>query len=598
MKKFNFRRFYTLLFLVLLIAAGAWGTNYVKQHPGSIFTNTEYESTVQDDFDSFIEKLFQSEISANTINMHYTLRNPENYGISDYNVTYGEISEESHQRSVAALENIASILNNFSVKQMDISRNLTYDILKDEIETQMEGADFYLYQEMLRPSTGVQAELPVLMAEYAFYDEKDVQDYLILLKQTPEYFRQILLFEIEKANKGLFMSDFAVGDIINQCKNFVEGGDNNYLITTFDDKIDQLEEISDQQKIFYKEQNQNAVMEFVIPAYETMIKGLEKLKGSGKNQEGLCHFPKGTEYYEYLVKSYTGSEKSVDEMIKATEQQRAKDMTEAAKILSEHPELLNQSTSYAFAQQDPNAILQELQGKMQKDFPTPPDTSFTIKYVHPSLEEYMAPAFYLSVPIDDISQNSIYINGSNNYQKLKLYTTLAHEGYPGHLYQNVMERSQNFPLIRSLLGTSGYSEGWATYVEMISYSYADIDSQLSSLLQKDQSALLSLYATADMGIHYKGWSLSDMMDFFGEYQIKDKETLTEIFHLIVEEPAHYLKYYIGYLEFLQLKEYAEDIFGDQYSDYKFHEALMKIGPAQFKIIKKYLPEYYDSSSSF
>jgi len=105
--------------------------------------------------------------------------------------------------------------------------------------------------------------------------------------------------------------------------------------------------------------------------------------------------------------------------------------------------------------------------------------------------------------------------------------------------------------------------------------------------------LLSLYATADMGIHYDGWSLDQMFDFFAEYQITDKETLTDIYQLIVEEPAHYLKYYIGYLEFLDLKEYAQELYGEQYSDYRFHQALMKMGPAQFAILKKYLPHYYD-----
>ena len=308
----------------------------------------------------------------------------------------------------------------------------------------------------------------------------------------------------------------------------------------------------------------------------------------------MLHLPKGKEYYEYLVKAYTGSDKTVSEMQQATVNQRAKDMSDAARLIAEQPDLLTQTSTYAFDLKDPVAILQELQQKMQQDFPTPPDTSFTVKYVHASLEEYMAPAFYLAVPIDDISQNAIYINGANNYQKLKLYTTLAHEGYPGHLYQNIMERSQDFPAIRSLLGTSGYSEGWATYVEMITYSYADIDPKLAALFQKDQSALLSLYATADMGIHYDGWSLADMIDFFGIYQITDKEVLTGIYQLIVEEPAHYLKYYIGYLEFLELKDYAMDIFGEDYSDYQFHEAIMKMGPAQFSVLKKYLPEYYES----
>ena len=57
--------------------------------------------------------------------------------------------------------------------------------------------------------------------------------------------------------------------------------------------------------------------------------------------------------------------------------------------------------------------------------------------------------------------------------------------------------------------------------------------------------LLSLYATADMGIHLDGWTLRDAVDFFGGYQITDKQVIKEIYQLIVEEPAHYLKYYIG-----------------------------------------------------
>lgn len=593
MKNLKFKRIFTLLLLLVLVAAGAAGANYAKQHPGSIFVDTKSDARGQEAFSEFVDQLFRSQAAGNTINLHYTLRNPENYGITDYPITFGEFSKKSHQESVAALENLKAALEGFTAQDFDVSARLTYDILREEVENGIDQAEYYYYQEPLRPSTGVQGELPVLLAEYAFYDEGDVQDYLALLEQMPEYFRQILLFEMEKANAGLFMSQFAAEDIINQCKNFASDVENNYLISTFVDKINGMDCLDQEQRLFYQQQNKKAVLESVIPAYETMIQGLEKLKNAGKNQQGLCHLPKGKEYYQYLVKSYTGSDHSIEELKKACERQRAEDLTQAAKLISEHPDLLTQSVSYAFAQQEPAEILQELQEKMKEDFPAPPDTNFTIKYVHPSLEEFMAPAFYLAVPIDDFSQNSIYINQSNNYQKLKLYTTLAHEGYPGHLYQNVMERSQNFPAIRSLLGTSGYSEGWATYVEMLSYSYAELDGSLASLLQKDQSALLSLYASADFGIHYDGWSLEDLIDFFAEYQITDQEALTEIYHLIVEEPAHYLKYYIGYLEFLQLKKDAKEQFGESYSDYKFHLALMKMGPAQFSILQKYLPEYYE-----
>lgn len=564
---------------------------YLQQHPLKIFSNKN-NAEEQQEFDTYLDHLFRQEVMDNTMNLHYTLKNPEKYNIHEYTVTYGSVTEESYQTNLTLLENVTDTLKTFQQKKLEPQQQMTYDILKEEVTTELSAANMYLYQEMLRPSTGIQAELPVLMAEYTFCREKDIQDYLALLLQTPDYFKQILLFEMEKANSGLFMPEYAAEDIINQCKNFIADKENNYLLETFNDKIEAMAELDDQQKQLYKEQNKKAVEEAFIPAYEMMIRGLKKLQTSGKNQQGLAYLPKGKEYYEYLVKSYTGSDKSVKEMQQAAADQRAKDMSEAAKLISEHPDLLTLTTSYVFEQKDPVAILQELQQKMLQDFPAPPDTSFAVKYVHASLEEYMAPAFYLAVPIDDISQNAIYINGANNYQKLKLYTTLAHEGYPGHLYQNIMERSQDFPAIRSLLGTSGYSEGWATYVEMISYSYADMDSNLAALFQKDQSALLSLYAASDMGIHYDGWSLADMIDFFGEYQITDKEILTEIYQLIVEEPAHYLKYYIGYLEFLELRDYAENLLGENYSDYQFHEAIMKMGPAQFSVLKKYFPEYY------
>lgn len=593
MKKRKILRLALLLcFGAALLITSLGVHDYLKSHSDGTPAHSDSREKYQEKFDTYLESLFSQEVTASTINLHYTLKNPENYGIDDYTVTYGDVSRDSYQASFLALENIRKVLESYDPKKLDTPRRLTYDILYAETELDLTAADLYLYQEMLRPSTGVQAELPVLMAEYAFYDEGDVQDYLALLGKTQDYFRQILLFQMEKANHGLFMSQFAAEDIISQCRNFIADKENNYLIETFADKIDAMEGLTEEQKQSYKEQNSQAVADSVIPAYEMMAHGLEKLKLSGKNQQGLCYLPEGKAYYEYLVKSYTGSNRTVEQMQEAATQKRAQDMSQAAKLLSENPDLLTQTASYAFAQQDPTAILTELLGKMKQDFPAPPDTNFTVKYVHPSLEEFMAPAFYLAVPIDDITQNSIYINGSNNYQKLKLYTTLAHEGYPGHLYQNVMERSQKFSTIRSLLGTSGYSEGWATYVEMVAYQYADMDHKLAQLFQLDQSALLSLYATADMGIHYDGWSLARMKEFFGEYQITNEEALTDVYQLIVEEPAHYLKYYIGYLEFLDLKEYAEKRYGEAYSDYRFHEALMRMGPAQFPVLREYLEAFY------
>lgn len=549
----------------------------------------------QKEFSNYLNQIFKSEITASTLNMHYSLAHPENYGITNYKVTYGNVSADRGAETAVVLENWKKSLKKFKKKNLSVSQQMTYDIIMDYIEREIPAGKFSLHQEILRPSTGFQSQLPVLLAEYTFYDEKDVEDYLKLLSCTPDLFGKIMELERKKVEKGLFMADFAVDDIIAQCSNFTQNPESNYLLSTFDDRVDGADFLTPEQAEQYKMNNRQIVTGQVIPAYQKLAEDLSSFKGSGKNSGGLCGLPGGKEYYEYLVKDTTGSELSVEDMQEQTKSQRKKDLKDLAKIAKRQPEIGAKCANYQLPTEEPELILKDLQGKMQQDFPAPPDVSFTIKEVHPSLEEYTAPAFYLTPPIDDISQNSIYINKSKGDEKMQLYTTLAHEGFPGHLYQNVMERSCGLEPVRSLFGSNGYAEGWATYVEMQSYYYADVDQDVSAFLQKNQSALLSLYASADMGIHYDGWTLRDTVDFFAGYQITNKQVIQEIYELIVEEPAHYLKYYIGYLEFLNLKKYAMDKYEGEYSDYKFHSALMKMGNAPFHILKKYLAEYWELS---
>ena len=546
----------------------------------------------KEEFSAYLNQIFRSEVTGSTLNMHYNLAHPENYGITDYKVTYGNVSAGRDTEAAAVLENWKKNLKRFRKKDLPVSQQMAYDILEDYILQELPAGKFSLYQEILKPSTGFQSQLPVLLAEYKFYDEKDVQDYLELMAETPALFRKIMDLERIKAEKGLFMADFAVDDVVAQCRSFTQDPANNYLLSTFDDRVDEAGFLTPEQAEQYKQVNRQIVTGEMVPAYQRLAEELSALKGSGKNSGGLCGLKGGREYYEYLVKDTTGSGMSVEEMQAQTEAQRKQDLAELAQIAKNHPDIGQKCVNYQLPTEEPELILKDLQGKMQQDFPSPPEVSFQVKEVHPSLEEYTAPAFYLTPPIDDVSQNCIYINKSKGDEKIQLYTTLAHEGFPGHLYQNVMERSCGLEPIRSLFGSSGYVEGWATYVEMQSYYYADVEQDVSAFLQKNQSALLSLYATADMGIHHDGWTLRDTIDFFATYQIADKATIQQIYQLIVEEPAHYLKYYIGYLEFLNLKEYAKEKFKEDYSDYKFHAALMEMGNAPFYILKEYLPEYY------
>ena len=564
------------------------------------FESIEYSQEISEEnpqtveaFDQFINDIFETEVTENTINLHFTISDPEKYGITDYPVTLGDLSNDAMSDSNARLENYLSGLSSFSYTELTLNQQLTYDILENYFQLQLDMADMYLYDELLRPSTGVQAQLPILYEEYSFNSKKDVEDYLKLLALTDKYFDQIISFEKEKADAGLFMSDFACQNIIDQCNAFIADSDNHYLIETFNTRIDKLTGLTQSEKDHYRLQNEKMLREHIFPAYENLAAALTDLLGSGTNENGLCYFPEGKQYYEYLLAYNTGASESVKTLENMISNERVKVLQESSDLTTENPELWELASEATLTPTDSATTLNHLKEVMLDDFPAPPETGYTVNYIDDCVADYLAPAFYVIAPIDDYSHNSIYINETTDTTNISYFTTLAHEGFPGHLYQTVMTYESGIEPVRSILNYSGFVEGWATYVEFQSYHYAGLDDDVATILELNQDATLSLYASTDIGIHYEGWTLEDTKKFWNNYGITNDDAIESIFELIVEEPTHYLKYYIGFLKFEELKKETSLKNIKDYNDKSFHQAVLSIGPAPFDIVDKYLPAYYE-----
>ncbi len=566
---------------------------------GAIAFNKWNESTSAK-FDDYTQELFQEDVVQNTINLHYTLANPENYGITDYEVTLGSVSLADVEEGYAELEDMKKNLEGFRRSGLTKDQQLTYDILLDYVQTELSVKDLPLYAEVLGPISGYQSQLPVILAEYTFRRERDIEDYLTLVSGIDEMAEELIEFEREKAQAGLFMSDYAADTIISQCEEFIANPEENYMIEIFDDKVAAFEGLTDQEKQAYSDKNRAIITTEVVDGYRTLIDGLKELKGSGTNDLGLCYYEDGTRYYEYLVRSGTGTDTSVKQLMRKTEYFLEEFIYSLQTLVQENPEAYDEFLDYEFPVMEPEEILEDLREKSADYFPEPPQVNYTIKYVHPSMEEHSSPAFYLTTPVDDLQNNLIYINNrqasSAESDGAEFYAMLAHEGYPGHLYQNIYTGSSDLPLVRSLLSYSGYAEGWATYVE---HSYAfhlsGMSDTLAQLFAGNSAATLALHAYIDMGIHYEGWNQEDVVDFLAGYGISDRNAAEEIFKLVVEEPANYLNYFIGYLEFLDLRRAAEKELGEDFDVKEFHGFLLETGPAPFYIIEDYMEEWMKSA---
>lgn len=571
-------------------------------------------------FSHISTQLFLDEMRGNTLNMHYTLAYPENFGVHSYEPVLPCYSLESTLSSQAATENILASLERIDASKLPSKDHYAYQLLKRSLENSLKLSYYTYYNEPLSPSSGMQSNLPILFAEYTFRGKQDVADYLALLDQSDEYFASLLVYEQEKAAAGLLMAPSSLKKVIKQCDTIVTSEEleqeSHFLQTTFMERLQLLMDagiITKEDAEAYQAQNNRLLRTVLLPAYENLADGLYVLMDENIPLRGLAAKPHGADYYRLLLASQTGSYRDISEVKELLLRQFSREYEAVRKLLSEQSAMeKEQSPSMIsiFPYQNADVMLTDLQGRMAKDFPSLPidlmgtaKVDVTLKAVSPNLENYCAPAFYLTAPMDDTNTNSIYINQRNSPEGLELYTTLAHEGYPGHLYQTVYHNrclmSGNDNLVRQLLSYGGYLEGWALYVEFISYDYAvDIyreqglakEAVLAGLESHSRSLQLCLYSLLDIMIHYENASYNQVAETLKKFGISNSASVKAIYTYITEEPCNYLKYYLGYLELLELKESAKSLWGEDYSDYRFHTFYLECGPSDFTSLQERLSE--------
>lgn len=554
----------------------------------------EYEAYTSDSvkeqnaFDRFTEDLFRKEVSSSLLSLHYSLADPEAWGITEAESAFGEASARSLREDMARTRQTREELLAFDASLLTDDQKLTMTVLADYLDTALLSEGLELYSRPLAPTIGIQAQLPILLSEYTFRSRDDVTDYLYLLSQIDVYYGELAEFEKERAAAGLGFSDGTLDRIIDSCRSYLLVPGENFLTETFEEKLNGLTDVTEEEKKAWKEEHVQLLAEHFLPAYQSLIDVLSSLKGSGTNETGLCGYPDGARYYEYLVRTATGtSYDSIDDLTEAVTERIEEDAEITGHLLN--PQLYEEMLTASFRETEPGAILEDLQIRIRDDFPSLPSCSYEVKDVPEALELSLSPAFYLVPPLDLYEDNVIYINRNEQYDTSSLYTTLAHEGFPGHLYQTVYFTASCDDPMRRLLSFSGYTEGWATYVEFLSYFFDNgLSPDLQSLQMHNQAVLLGIHALLDLNINYYGWTRDQTAAFLEEtYGITDRETSDRMYDLMVDNPSNYLEYYVGWLEIQNMRDEAEEILGDSFDAKDFHTFLLETGPASFRVIRSY-----------
>jgi len=559
-----------------------------------------------------VKQLFINEMSASTLNMHYTLADPENYGIDYYEPILPCYDSKEQQAGITALEESLYFYQDLDLTKLTDRDAHIANLLTVYLESTLDLGKYPYHRELLSPASGMQSQLPILLAEYTFRNRRDVEDYLAILSQTDVYFSSLLNFEREKKDAGLLMAASSLRNVAEQCRTILTTDalekNEHFLQITFEERLqklsNELTSLTSQEVDTYIEQNNHILYEIMLPAYQSLADGLDALADPAILLEGLAAKTDGAAYYEALLRSETGSVRNINDISRMLVTKLDEEFELLQALLDNVDYSLLSEDSYQkcndlFPLKSCEEMLTDLRDRMNGLFPPFPDAGITtpsihVKEVTPCLQEYCAPAFYLTPPLDDTLHNSIYINTDTTISAVDLYTTLAHEGFPGHLYQTVysnqLQLQNDTTPIQQLLWFGGYLEGWALYVEFLAYDYAAQIIQeagypeyadLIKIEKHNRSTQLCLYSLLDILIHHKNADLQKTAEVLAQFGITNSASVSSIFEYIAEEPANYPKYYLGYLEILQLKDTCREAWGSDYSEYNFHKFFLENGPADF-----------------
>ena len=552
-------------------------------------------SLKQKKFDRFLNSCFREYAAENTVTLHFKLSNPSAYGIkAPVSPTYGDLSSDALKKNCSRSKELLQKLYTFPTSSLTKKQKLTWQIFQDYLNESIMNEKYILYSSPLG-TNGLQSEIPVTLSEYRLDNEKDIKDYLSLVNQVPELFTQILDFEQERRNAGLISPSFVISDTIDQIDQFLNASEeNNPLIQSFEERLAEVESLSKDQKASYIANNRLLVTDKVLPAYKSLKTSLQAYTNDSKNtssKERLCEYKNGQDYYKFLLMSNVGTDFSPEDCITILEAQLKNTVKDISSLTAKNKDLYTEYLSAVPALSAPKEIMNTLKNDSLIEFPEIKNISCQLKNVPDALSGTSACAFYLVPPIDSTKDNIIYINKSR-VDSNELFSTLAHEGYPGHLYQTNYFLTTNPSPLRTFLHCAGYDEGWGTYAQLYSYNFIEFKNvdeqttkQLRQLYRDNDLLSLSLSSLCDLYVNYKNYDENALANYLQTYGI-GKDSAQNLYRYVIENPTTYLSYSIGCYELDQLKQTMADSLGKAFKISDFHEAVLNVGSCNFSILRQ------------
>lgn len=555
-----------------------------------IYTPVFAESEGNAAFDEFLHDEFVETMESDFMNLHFTLREYTELGIEKPERVIGSAAWEDYERDLNDGRETLAKLEAFDYASLSESQKHDYDVLHFYLERMIELNTYPDFDWWFMPSDGLIDNLPTNFTEYVFYERQDIDDYLEVLDSVGEFIDGALDITAKQVEHGVFMTDSALDQTLDAIDKFVKRTDDNPLIVIFDENVDAFAGLSDAERNDYKQRNKDILFNSYIPAYKRAAEKLEGFRGTRADGVTIADMPQGKEYYAAKLKFKASTSKSPQEILDICTAYIGTEIDNYIRLLNsiKDQRLLDDTVDLS----SPEEMLAWHQEKMSV-YPEGPTVRYRAAYLDPAVASDGIVAYYLEPPVDYIEDNVIKINGDNVMDVNELYSTLAHEGFPGHLYQITWYLNTKPNLIRVVLSNIGYTEGWAMYAEDNSWSYSGMNKYASEFNRISTSLSYTMNAAADIGVNALGWSAAELGSYLEDLGL-NSEMAPDLYDFVMDTPGVIVPYGAGLARFMTIRADAKRILGSQFDQTAFNEVLLTYGDRPFEMVEADVQAWADS----
>ena len=550
------------------------------------------------DIDSLFAAYDDAQLTMSPQSKAYRGIRDEDYGKWD------DPSDAAEQRGYVLLEQtLAAMRRRYNPTALPEQQALSYRLFNAMAARQASLWPYrdhgYIFDQM----NGAQSRMPAFLINiHRVSSEADARAYVERIAGMGPQLDALTAEARERAAKGIMPPRWVYAYVISDIRNLLDAGDGNAVLADLAGKVDKLD-IAAEMKTGINAGAKDAWWDSVVPAYQRLLAEMERQQAVAPTDDGVWRLPQGDTYYAALLKNYTTTDLTADEI-------HAIGLREVERIHGEMRAIMRTvgfegslQEFFEYTRTDPRFYhtsredyLAEAEGhlarmteKLPEFFATLPKDPLVIKPVEAFREKSAGKAFYQRPAPDGSRPGTYYVNLYNlrDMSKNELEALAYHEGLPGHHLQlSIQTQLGDLPAFRRFGGVTAYSEGWGLYTEELGKDMGFYTDPYSDFGRLGMELWRACRLVVDTGIHHKRWSREEAIAYLTENTPNPPGDIEKAIERYIVYPGQATAYMIGKLKIMELRAKARAELGEAFDIRAFHDVILTSGPVPLSIMEE------------